>query len=155
VRQALKNIVKVAKKYGWEVAVPGGLILDVLLQVLTPSELDPNEDEAVKHWMAEHDYAGGKPLEEIRAHPGGEGYQEHHFLENTEENQKNLPEGFRDAPENKGKIPTLSHEELHAELSSKDPDLDHKILRDSLRGKSVEEQLESMFKLMRKLRILK
>ncbi len=105
--------------------------------------------------MAEHDYAGGKTLDEIQAHPGGEGYQEHHFLENTEENQKNLPEGFRDAPENKGKIPTLSHEDLHAELSRTDRNRADRTVRDSLRGKPVEEQLEAMFKLMRKIGILK
>ena len=63
--------------------------------------------------------------------------------------------GFRDAPENKGNIPTFSHEDLHAEMSRKQDGLGGQTLRDSLREKSVEDQLEAMFKLMKKLGILK
>jgi uncharacterized protein DUF2019 len=143
-----------AKKWGWKVLFPEGIALNALLLLLEPTELNKGEEEALGRLRAEYEFRQGKTLEEIRSHPGGEGYQEHHFLENTKENQETLPKGFRDAPENKGNIPTFSHEDLHAEMSRKQDGLGGQTLRDSLRGKSVEDQLEAMFKLMKKLGIL-
>jgi hypothetical protein len=107
------------------------------------------------HACAEYEFRHAKTLEEIQSHPGGEGYQEHHFIENTKENQLKLPDGVREAPENKGNIPTFSHGDLHAEMSRKNEELGGKTLRDSLPAKSVEDQLKAMFELMKKLRILK
>jgi|ERR1700745_2208697 hypothetical protein len=45
--------------------------------------------------------------------------------------------------------------DLHAEMSRKSEELGGQSLRDSLRGKSVADQLKAMFELMKKLRILK
>lgn len=154
-RAALKAIVRLAKKYGWAVLFPEGITLNALLLVLEPTELNKGEEEALARLRAEYEFRHGKTLEEIQSHPGGEGYQEHHFLENTKENQLNLPEGVREAPENKGNIPTFSHEDLHAEMSRKSEELGGETLRDSLRGKTIEDQLKAMFDLMKKLRILK
>ena len=153
-RRTIKQIVSKAKRLGWKALFPGGITLDVLQLLLDPNPLNVGEEEALAHLRAEHDFAGGKTLEEIRAHPGGPGYQEHHFIEDTAENQS-LPKEVREAPENKGKIPTFSHEELHANLSAKSKNAGEKTLRDTLRGKPPDEQLKAMFKLMRKLGILK
>src|SRR5205823_3428368 len=139
VRAALKAIVRLAKKYGWEFLFPQGVTLNALLLVLEPTELNKGEEEALARLRAEYDFRNGKTLQEIQSHPGGEGYQEHHFLENTKENQSNLPEAVREAHENKGNIPTFSHEDLHAEMSRKNEELGGQTLRDSLRGKSAED----------------
>ncbi len=141
------------------------------LQVLTPAvkvgieEVEAAEKaipilarevkDGIAHVRAAEDFAGGKTLTEIIEHPGGPGYQLHHFLENTAENRLRLPPGFCDMREQKGYIPTFMHEEIHAELSKQDPGKTGVRERDALRNAPWLEQQAAMFKIMRRIGILK
>ena len=153
-RSELKAALRLLGKVAMSVGSFRQRELHALFDALNPA-LWKDVADGIEHVLAAKKFAGGKTLEEIIEHPGGPGFQEHHFLENTIENQRNLPAGYRDLPEQKGYIPSMAHEDVHAEMSRKNLQSGVGKVRDSFRNLSPERQKAKMFEIMRKRGILK
>ena len=83
--------------------------------------------------------------------PAGDGYEYHHIVEQGPES--GIPDSDIQSTGNIVRIPKLLHEEISSEYGQLTSDKTQ-IVRNSLRGKSFEEQFQNGLKVMRQVGIL-
>ncbi len=92
---------------------------------------------------------------EKRFGAAGDGYQYHHIVEQGGANETAFTAEQLHSTENMIRVPTILHEEISAAYSAKSETDTTKTVRETLRGKSFEEQRAEGIKIMQKLGIIK
>jgi hypothetical protein len=89
------------------------------------------------------------------ASPAEQGYQNHHIVNQHDENRKKFGDARIDSINNQVRIPTLQHIELSRWYATKNKAFNFLSPQDSLRDKSWDEQTQVGRDILRELRIIK
>ncbi|WP_020173403.1 hypothetical protein [Methyloferula stellata] len=129
-------------------------VIAELLKELGRMELNVGEDLITAQLHAYHD--SPKTLEELQIRPDmfPDGYEQHHIVEQNDENRRKFGNERIDDPSNIIWISRLRHEQLTAEYNSIE-DEETTTLRERMRSEDFETQREKGLELLRKYGVLK